>query len=638
MLGFFTDPYPDELLYSACARYSERTRYPNYKTNLRVLFGSQKYSAVVDLPTRLNTFISFLPEGNLYIAEKLINENTLFPFYEPFLPNARAEIVRQEMASDSDNKIHVRLGIRVKQLNAPDYLRFCPLCVDEDRYSYGETYWHRMHQLAGILVCPNHKCFLENSCLKWDRKVGYQFYLAEQFIINTFPRYLNEENPDQKILLRVAQDAQWLLSQRQLQIGPEIIRHRYFNRLLKLGFAYYKGRLRHEKFFEACDEFFSPKFFEMTGRASNGDNWLSALVQKSNTHTIYHPIRHLLLLNFLGLSAEEFFNSYIEFKAFGEPPYPCLNPSSKHYGELKIQECKILDNISKDVDKQGIPLGIFSCNCGFTYQRLGPDKTEKDKFTYSLVKEYGKTWEDKLTELWVDLTLSISKIGELLGVSELSVIRHAIRLNLPMNTSDSRIIQGYDKYRNPNKSFSEMRTQYRQEWLKILKENSQASRQELMDISNFHYLWFRRNDSDWIEEHLPEPQKVSRNSDILDWEMIDLEVSREVEKVCNEILSINEFPVRVSITEIINRTGYKTWIEKREKKLPLTTEIINRFLEEPEDYMIRKVKWAEEEFLKEGRIPTRLQFTIKAVVRNKTSTSAKVQKAIDESLARLKGN
>ena len=73
MLGFFTDPYPDELLYSACARYSERTRYPNYKTNLRVLFGSQKYSAVVDLPTRLNTFVSFLPEGNLYNAEKLIN-------------------------------------------------------------------------------------------------------------------------------------------------------------------------------------------------------------------------------------------------------------------------------------------------------------------------------------------------------------------------------------------------------------------------------------------------------------------------------------------------------------------------------------------------------------------------------------
>jgi hypothetical protein len=26
MIGFFTDPYPDELLYSACARYHRRVR------------------------------------------------------------------------------------------------------------------------------------------------------------------------------------------------------------------------------------------------------------------------------------------------------------------------------------------------------------------------------------------------------------------------------------------------------------------------------------------------------------------------------------------------------------------------------------------------------------------------------------
>jgi hypothetical protein len=29
MIGCFPDPYPDELLYSVCARFHERVQYPN---------------------------------------------------------------------------------------------------------------------------------------------------------------------------------------------------------------------------------------------------------------------------------------------------------------------------------------------------------------------------------------------------------------------------------------------------------------------------------------------------------------------------------------------------------------------------------------------------------------------------------
>src|SRR3712207_8891519 len=39
---------------------------------------------------------------------------------------------------------------------------------------------------------------------------------------------------------------------------------------------------------------------------------------------------------------------------------------------------------------------------------------------------------------------------------------------------------------------------------------------------------------------------------------------------CEEILSSKEFPVRICITEIIKRLGYKVWLDKRYKKLPIT--------------------------------------------------------------------
>jgi hypothetical protein len=182
-----------------------------------------------------------------------------------------------------------------------------------------------------------------------------------------------------------------------------------------------------------------------------------------------------------------------------------------------------------------------------------------------------------------------------------------------MNTPDSRIVQGYARHRNPNKSFTEMLIQYRQKWLKIVEENPEASRQELMGISNFHYLWLRRNDSDWLEEHLPSPVKVPRKVEHL------------------------ERPQRICITEIIRRVGYKKWIEKRHKKLPQTTKILDRYLESLEDYMIRKLRWAEKEFIKEKEIPTRNQLIRRAVIENTTTkNSLRIQNEINKSLIRIR--
>lgn len=42
-------------------------------------------------------------------------------------------------------------------------MKYCPLCAAEDREQYGETFWHRQHQIRNINVCVRHKCRLENS-------------------------------------------------------------------------------------------------------------------------------------------------------------------------------------------------------------------------------------------------------------------------------------------------------------------------------------------------------------------------------------------------------------------------------------------------------------------------------------------
>jgi hypothetical protein len=128
MIGFFPDPYPDELLYSACARYAQMTGYLNRVSANIELTGSRGFSPTVDFPTRLEKLISVLPRGHNYSVNKLISENTLLPFHEPFVSAGRIKLVREEMSGKETgkNQIQIRLGTKAKQIRSLKCLRFCP--------------------------------------------------------------------------------------------------------------------------------------------------------------------------------------------------------------------------------------------------------------------------------------------------------------------------------------------------------------------------------------------------------------------------------------------------------------------------------------------------------------------------------
>src|SRR5260370_42571049 len=108
MIGFFPDPYPDELLYSACARFGDRSNYRNVATVARELFGRSGI-AVIALPNRLAHFISVLPPGHKYTVDRLIIDHTPLRFYSPFTEPGRVKIVLREMREKQENRICSRL-------------------------------------------------------------------------------------------------------------------------------------------------------------------------------------------------------------------------------------------------------------------------------------------------------------------------------------------------------------------------------------------------------------------------------------------------------------------------------------------------------------------------------------------------
>ncbi len=183
MIGCFPDPYPDELLYSVCARFHDCVQYPNKKNTMRELFGDEAAIATVSLPSNLQTLVSMLPPGSPHTVERLINNHTLYPFYAPFLDRKQARQLWADMEGARGPSIYMRSGVMASTIQSMEWLRFCPVCAQHDKVQLGEYYWHRIHQLPGIEICPEHNVRVLDSKVRIQNpKTRHEFVSAERGI------------------------------------------------------------------------------------------------------------------------------------------------------------------------------------------------------------------------------------------------------------------------------------------------------------------------------------------------------------------------------------------------------------------------------------------------------------------------
>ena len=170
MLEYFPDPYPDELLYSVWARYKDHVRFTAKTDAFLELFGSRGVKPIIDLPCRIQSFVDRLPLEHCYNVNFFIDNHTLFPYYQAFLPKERRQLARDEMILGKGKGIHALLEVYT-QILPSTWFRFCPKCVEEDKRKFGECYWHRLHQLPGVEICPLHEVLIEKSIV-WTGRRG----------------------------------------------------------------------------------------------------------------------------------------------------------------------------------------------------------------------------------------------------------------------------------------------------------------------------------------------------------------------------------------------------------------------------------------------------------------------------------
>ena len=125
----------------------------------------------------------------IYSLDKLVLDHTMYPQYARFIPLEEKRKALYRLGHDSCD-VHYLFPVLPRN-DGERYLRYCPLCVKEDRETYGETYWHRKHQIRNMGICVEHKCRLMESSVSAKSEQSFSFCPAEN---NTYDRDVVIEN------------------------------------------------------------------------------------------------------------------------------------------------------------------------------------------------------------------------------------------------------------------------------------------------------------------------------------------------------------------------------------------------------------------------------------------------------------
>jgi hypothetical protein len=659
MLGWFPSPYPDELLYSICARYDEVMQY-SYKQSLNVdLLGDKQATAVIDLPVHLEHLASVLPPNQIYSVDSLIGRHTLYPFYAPFILPNRMEQVRNIMRSGSRVSAHAVAGINRCPIRRPDRLRFCPVCAEQDRKRFGETYWRRLHQLPGVEACPDHLTFLENSSLCVLYRRYEALYVTAEQTIGVRPadaRPLDREGKNHQVLVRLASDAAWLLDQ-DLTHDNESLREGYRTLLMDRGLLSRGGLMQTHKLLQAFNDIYPHTLLaalQCDFDPKSSKNWVTLLLSDLKRGKIHHPLQHLLMIQFLGYTVESFFTHcrkrqtvapVIQAEPFGTGPYLCLNPVCRFFHQPVIEEITIKQNTRT----YGLPVGFFTCSCGFSYSRRGPDRAPADQLRYDRVKTYGAVWTASLKEMWADQKISIRAMARRLMCNHQFIIDKAISMGLPYPRDARRkklAILGSDGGKKPVKgrllsSPTERQDEkqrltmlYREQLLSAIRRQPEATRSMLSKSVRIAYRWLWAYDREWLEQQLPPRRERSWAICQVDWAGRDVRLAQEVRRAAAALKGSSEKPVRVVKREIARYLGEYRQLNSSKclAKLPLTVVALSEAVETRTDFALRRIKWAGGRLREEKRALTFAQVAQRAGINHKMRQAPEIKAAIEAAL------
>ncbi|MBA2937064.1 TniQ family protein [Paenibacillus sp. CGMCC 1.16610] len=308
---------PDELFYSCCTRYHIESGNETNSQTMKELFGNPSFKMKCMLPSHLNNFIKrYNCKWGRICSNDILMNHTIYPIFRSFLDYKESDVILQMINGTLKYRPHFILGIKNNLWG--QVLNFCSDCVKEDDLNYGFPYWHRLHQVPGILYCPKHCKRLKRSC----PGCNFRFETQNNFlVIKRFCRCGHDFSCDianqvvsldeyraQLELINISQDIAYVFSA-NVFTGHQW-QQLYRDRISKTKYFSLTGRLNQRALANDFISFYTRSTLKLLECELSNINWLQHFFNRKKH--IYHPIKHILFIRFLYGSISNFYNEVSE--------------------------------------------------------------------------------------------------------------------------------------------------------------------------------------------------------------------------------------------------------------------------------------------------------------------------------------
>lgn len=312
-LPFFPSPYPDELLYSVVSRFHLRSCNCSYKFTTKMLLGTSDFGQCFDSLNNLELISRKLPSGDTSTVMRLVMNHTMFPLYRPFsmlhwrdfttlatrphnrkclfkIPGGRKWYKRKKSSQS-----YFLEPIKGEQR----FLRFCPECLLFDCGAFGESYWHRSHQIHGLDICHKHGSKLVETDIETMPSTRNIRYALPDMEMITRTCVKQEASAIQ----RLAGAACWLLNCGDDLIGPEDVKKLYRNTLKEKELSRCIDTKRLLLSLEAYCRVNGVSAEPIMLLKYDSLIWIKSLIDPKSFDS--HPVDHLVFMDYLGISTTQ---------------------------------------------------------------------------------------------------------------------------------------------------------------------------------------------------------------------------------------------------------------------------------------------------------------------------------------------
>lgn len=202
-LSFVPARLPDQTLYSWVTMFHVLSGNASNELTKLQIYGSAKAGRHFHIPSHLDAFCAST-QHTLGTPEQVVADATVISYFTRFRSPTVARDTLIKLRGEHTAGVPQLLGMGKTGPFSTLLCRRCSACMREDKSDFNFSYWHRSHQLPGVLVCHKHGNPLMIAQLETERRFHSRFILPEFDLIRKSALQVSGEVISHATLYRLA--------------------------------------------------------------------------------------------------------------------------------------------------------------------------------------------------------------------------------------------------------------------------------------------------------------------------------------------------------------------------------------------------------------------------------------------------